>query len=106
MKALRLIAVAAVLATPLASVAQSNAPMTRDSVRAELAELLKAGYNPAGDQTRYPSNIQAAEARLHPQDPMAATSYGPASAGMSEAGAPMNGRHSVGLGQPDYYTRP
>ena len=69
MKLFRILAVAAVLATPFASFAQSNAPVTRESVRAELIQLQKAGYNPASDQTQYPSNIQAASARLYATDP-------------------------------------
>ncbi|SAL63820.1 DUF4148 domain-containing protein [Caballeronia humi] len=82
MKLFRILTVAAVLATPFASFAQSNAPVTRESVRAELIQLQKAGYNPASDQTQYPSNIQAASARLY-----ATGSYGPSTAGTSVAGA-------------------
>jgi hypothetical protein len=87
MKLFRILAVAAVLATPFASFAQSNAPVTRESVRAELIQLQKAGYNPASDQTQYPSNIQAASARLYATDRAATGSYGPSTAGTSVAGA-------------------
>jgi hypothetical protein len=87
MKLFRILAVAAVLATPFASFAQSNAPVTRESVRAELVQLQKAGYNLASDQTQYPSNIQAASARVYAQDRAAMDSYGPSTAGTSVAGA-------------------
>ena len=40
------VALAAVLAVPAVSFAQSDAPVTRAQVRAELVQLEKAGYNP------------------------------------------------------------
>lgn len=66
MKSLQAVVIAAVLATPVASFAQqSNAPVTRAEVRAELVQLEKAGYNPAKrDNATYPADIQAAEARV------------------------------------------
>jgi hypothetical protein len=101
MKLLRLLAVGAVLATPFASFAQSNSPVTRESVRQELAALEKAGYNPAGDQSQYPNNILAAEASVSAQDRAAAESYGPATAGTSEMGAPKTTTTStIGLDSP------
>jgi Domain of unknown function (DUF4148) len=58
------LAIGAVLSIPPMSYAQSNQPVTRAEVRAELVQLEKAGYNPASDQTQYPRNIQAAEAKV------------------------------------------
>jgi Domain of unknown function (DUF4148) len=58
------IAIAATLAIPAMSFAQSDQPVTRAEVRAELVQLEKAGYDPASDQTQYPKNIQAAQARV------------------------------------------
>ena len=56
---------AAALAAPAAVFAQSNAPLTRAQVRAELIRLEKAGYHPGdGDNTTYPADIQAAEAKV------------------------------------------
>src|ERR1700712_2640988 len=53
---------AAVLAVSVVSFAQSDAPVTRGQVRAELKQLELAGYTPAsGDEPSYPANIQAAE---------------------------------------------
>ncbi|MBP0592062.1 DUF4148 domain-containing protein [Paraburkholderia sp. LEh10] len=67
---------AAVLVAPVVSFAQSNAPLTRAQVRAELVQLEKAGYRPGdGDQTQYPEQIQAAEARVAAQN-SEASGYG------------------------------
>jgi hypothetical protein len=55
---------ATILAAPALSFAQqSNAPVTRAEVRAELAALEKAGYNP-NDWMDYPENLQAAQQRV------------------------------------------
>jgi hypothetical protein len=76
------VVLAAVLAVPAVSFAQSNEPVTRASVRADLVQLEKAGYNPSSDQTQYPRNIQAAEAKVAAQNG-AATGYGGANDGTS-----------------------
>ena len=63
------VVVAAVLATPFASFAQSTQPVTRAQVRAELVQLEKAGYNPGNSSDAYyPNNILAAEARVAAQN--------------------------------------
>ncbi|WP_176055717.1 DUF4148 domain-containing protein, partial [Paraburkholderia caribensis] len=56
--------VASVLAAPVASFAQSNQPVTRAEVRAQLVQLEQAGYNPVASDAQYPRDIQAAEARV------------------------------------------
>ena len=77
------IIVSAVFAVPVASSAQSNQPVTRAQVRAELIQLEKAGYNPAtANNYYYPTDIQAAEARMAAQN--GATRYGPAVRGSSQ----------------------
>ena len=59
------VVVAAALVAPVASFAQqSNAPVTRAQVRAELVQLEQAGYHPGVSDPFYPANIQAAEARF------------------------------------------
>jgi hypothetical protein len=56
---------AAVVAAPSFAFAQaSNAPVTRAEVRADLIRVEQAGYRPSGDDITYPSDIQAAEARV------------------------------------------
>jgi hypothetical protein len=80
------VAVVVALGAPIVSFAQSNAPVTRAQVRAELVQLEKAGYHPgAGDQSDYPVQIQAAEARVAAQNG-ASSGYGGAASGSSAAG--------------------
>ncbi|OAJ55361.1 hypothetical protein A6V36_35190 [Paraburkholderia ginsengiterrae] len=81
------VVVAAALAAPVAVFAQSNAPVTRAQVRAELIQLEKAGYNPAAaDDTTYPADIQAAEAKVAAQN--AATGVGGVASDSSDTGRP------------------
>jgi protein-disulfide isomerase len=86
---IKAIAIAAVLAVPAVSFAQSNQPVTRAEVRAQLVQLEKAGYNPTdSDDAHYPAAIQAAESRVAAsQVAQAQTSgYGPSTDGASQAG--------------------
>jgi hypothetical protein len=83
MKAIKLLAVAALVAAPVLSFAQSAEGVTRAQVRAELVQLEKAGYNPSSDETQYPANIQAALARIHSND---TTAYGAVVSGASQSG--------------------
>jgi Domain of unknown function (DUF4148) len=77
--------VAALIAAPLAAFAQSEQPLTRAQVRADLVQVEKAGYNPM-DWIHYPENIQAAEARVAAEKQTDATAYGSGSNGSSQAG--------------------
>lgn len=98
MKSLIYAAIAAsVLAAPAVSFAQqTNAPVTRAQVRAELAELVHAGYNP-NDRNHYPENFEAAQQRVAAQklaqnggaaqSPAVSTSEGATIAGRTDAGA-------------------
>jgi hypothetical protein len=105
---IKAVAIAALLAAPVVSFAQSNQPVTRAQVRAELIQLEKAGYNPAtAVDSTYPADIQAAEARVQAQNPAVAqapvadTSYGPSTTGSSQAGAaakPLNPTQDVYFG--------
>ncbi|RDK03090.1 DUF4148 domain-containing protein [Paraburkholderia lacunae] len=97
------VVVAAALAAPVASFAQSNQPVTRAQVRAELVQLEKAGYNPADNPIDYPANLQAAQARVNAQNGTAQavnSGYGAPIAGSSQAGRPTSGndRQSVYFG--------
>ena len=84
------VAIAAVLAVPVASFAQSNQPLTRAQVRAELVQVEQAGYSPShGRDPYYPSDIQAAEARVASQNGVAqadASGFGPGASGTTQAG--------------------
>jgi hypothetical protein len=61
------LAVALLAAAPALSQAQEQSGLTRAQVKADLAAVEQAGYNP-NDWLHYPENIQAAEARVHAQD--------------------------------------
>jgi phage gp16-like protein len=80
--------IASALAVPALAQAADNAPVTRAEVKAQLAQLERAGYNPASDQTTYPANIQAAEARVDARQTqtVAASSYGGVNEGASASG--------------------
>jgi hypothetical protein len=107
MKLVQSLVVAALVAVPALSFAQSsvqNAPVTRAEVKAELVQLQQAGYNPASDNTQYPANLQAALARVSAANgetaSASASSYGGVTQGASAAGsraprvqlnAPVNG---------------
>ena len=69
--------------------AQSNQPIIRAQVRAELVRLEKAGYHVGdGDNATYPVQIQAAEAKMAAQQIAANGGYGGAVSGSSNAGGP------------------
>ena len=109
---IKAVAIAAVLAAPIASFAQSSQqPVTRADVRADLIRVEQAGYNPgASNDPTYPSDIQAAERRVQAQNPAVAqtqepvadtSGYGGAVSGSSQAGGvvqPMSGSKSVYFG--------
>lgn len=101
MKSLITVAIAAaVLAAPALSFAQqSQQPVTRAQVRAELVELEKAGYNPGLTSPRYPQDLQDAQARIAAKDgAVQGTAYGASTSGSTQAGARENAK-SVYFGQ-------
>jgi hypothetical protein len=79
------IVIAALISAPLAAFAQSQQPLTRAQVRADLVQVEKAGYNP-NDWIHYPENIQAAEARVAAEKQANASGYGSDTNGSSQAG--------------------
>jgi hypothetical protein len=79
------VVVAAALAAPALSFAQSNAPVTRAQVRADLVQIEKAGYRPGDDETHYPVAVQAAEARVAAHND-ATSGYGGVASGVSQSG--------------------
>jgi hypothetical protein len=75
----------AVIAVPVASLAQSDGSLTRAQVQAELAQLQQAGYNPANAAAvDFPTNMQATGASAAGQG----GGYGPATNGSSQMGRP------------------
>lgn len=82
---IKAVALAVVLAAPVASFAQSEQPLTRAEVKAQLIQIEQAGYNPAvATDSTYPADIQAAEARVAAQHD--ATGYGSSANGSSQTG--------------------
>ncbi|ALP66400.1 MULTISPECIES: DUF4148 domain-containing protein [Paraburkholderia] len=87
-------AVAVLLALPIASFAQTTAPVSRAEVEAQLAQLESAGYNPSGDKAHYPANLEAAQARLDAQH---GDGYGGVADGTSQSGAAFHPQYDVGM---------
>ncbi|WP_027795018.1 DUF4148 domain-containing protein [Paraburkholderia acidipaludis] len=90
-KLLPAVVVAAMLAAPAISFAQSSQQgLTRAEVRAQLVELEQAGYKPQSDRVNYPQDLQAAEARVSAEKLANGNTsgYGAPAAGTSESGAP------------------
>ncbi|CAN7660075.1 DUF4148 domain-containing protein [Caballeronia sp. LjRoot34] len=82
----RAIVLAVAFSAPAAAFAQSNGPVTRAQVRAELVQLEKAGWTPAaGRDPHYPADLLAAEARVTKENGNQ-SSYGGAVSGSSAAG--------------------
>ena len=104
-KLISAVTLAAALAAPTFAFAQSaNGPATRASVRAELVQLERAGYNPGTNQTDYPQNIQAAQHRIDMQSAPVANSAGSSNSGSSESGGPAV-RSSNAVGSNAAYSR-
>ena len=79
------VALAVIVAAPVAAFAQSDAPVSRAQVRAEISQLAQNGYHVGdGDNAHYPEAIQAAEARVAAAD--GNTGYGGVQTGSSQVG--------------------
>jgi hypothetical protein len=84
------VSVAVVLAVPGLAFAQSNQPVTRAEVNAQLVQVEQA--NPshalfADSNASYPADAQAAEAKVSAQNGAAATSFGGTAESTSGSGA-------------------
>jgi hypothetical protein len=107
-KALLCLSIAAVaLTAPVLSFAQSNGPVTRAEVRADLVQVEQAGYRPSlGNDIHYPADIQAAEAKITAQKAQqdATQAYGGVTeTGTSASGAPRHmAMHSTCVGPVSY----
>lgn len=84
------VAMVAVLAAPVAAFAQTEQPVTHAEVKAQLQQLEQAGYSPgSSDESTYPNDIQAAEARVATQQALAhadTTGYGTTATGTTQTG--------------------
>jgi hypothetical protein len=84
---------AATVAAPVLCFAQSNAPLTRAEVRADLVRVERAGYNPSlGNDIHYPADIQAAEAKIAAQNDQHLTTQ--AVGGVAQNGSSASGTTS------------
>ncbi|HTR09853.1 MAG TPA: DUF4148 domain-containing protein [Paraburkholderia sp.] len=94
------ITLAVAIAAPVASFAQSNAPITRAQVRAELVQIEKAGYSPArGDDPHYPDDVLAAEAKVGAQN----SAVGGVANSSSASGGPLAARPAYDGMKPVYF---
>ncbi|WP_082710215.1 DUF4148 domain-containing protein [Burkholderia sp. TSV86] len=93
------ITAACAVGASFSAIAQSNEPVTRAQVRAELVQLEKAGYHPGVSSPYYPADIQAAQARV--QGSADTSGYGAQAAPVAHAGAPVGSspRQSIYFGQ-------
>jgi hypothetical protein len=88
------VVIAAAFAAPVASFAQSDAPVTRSQVKAELRAIEQTGYNPArGEDPDYPADVQAAEARVMQRNLASQGGANSAEGGMS-SGSSASGSHA------------
>ncbi|MDR5795094.1 MULTISPECIES: DUF4148 domain-containing protein [unclassified Caballeronia] len=79
--------IAAVFLLPALASAQSSDPVTREHVRAELARLERAGYNPLSNCTGdCPGSLRRAEAVIMREQAAASTAYGSGSSGTAQSG--------------------
>ncbi|MFX1738696.1 DUF4148 domain-containing protein [Paraburkholderia sp. A1RI_3L] len=86
---IRALLLSCALSAPVLAFAQTaNAPVTRAEVRADLIQVEKAGYRPGNNDVHYPSDIQAAEAKVAAQDDstLAMQSMGGMAAGSAQSG--------------------
>jgi hypothetical protein len=102
---IKAVALAAVLAVPAVSFAQSNQPVTRAEVRGELTQLEKAGYNPSdSSDAHYPAAIQKAESKVSATNSAADNSgYGSSMSGSSESGTTTRTEGAVSSYSPPIY---
>ena len=87
------LAIGALVGPALSFAQTAPGELSRAEVRADLAQLEHAGYNPAANSdATYPDNVLAAEAKVAAQQRAARSNDavgGVAQAGSSQAGAPV-----------------
>ncbi|MGF6812106.1 hypothetical protein OKW30_007298 [Paraburkholderia sp. Clong3] len=81
------IALVSVLALPTIASANSNGPLTREQVRAELVQLQQASNNRHHSDAHYPAGVQAALKSVAAQQ-QAFSGYGGVQSGSAASGAP------------------
>ncbi len=96
------VTLAVAFAAPVAVLAQSNSPVTRAQVKAELAQFEQAGgrVNTSNDPY-YPADVQAAQARVNAQNGNN-EGYGGVQAGSASGAPTAASAHADGL-KPVYF---
>ncbi len=89
--------IASAFATPAFAQSSSDSGLTRAQVKAELAQMEQAGYNPSADHATYPQLTQVAEQRVTTRE-AASPAYGTSSNGSSAVGGRANGVQPAGAG--------
>lgn len=84
--------IAAAAAGPMLASAQDGSPAGRAGIRVQMQQLAAAGYDGSGDETTYPSDVEAAQRRIDPRsaqpEMLADTSgYGAQTGSHSESGS-------------------
>ena len=80
------IALVSMLALPTIASANSNGPLTREQVRAELVQLQQAGYDRTHGDAHYPTHLQDSLKSMAAQQ--ALSGHGGVRSGSAAAGAP------------------
>ena len=107
MKLVRSLVIAALVAVPVLSFAQSSQPVTRAEVKAELVQLQKAGYRESSDYTQYPAHLQTTLARISAESgataSASASAFGGVALGTTAAGSRTTARavSNAGVSVPD-----
>ncbi len=90
------VSIAAALLSVAASAQSAEAPLTREQVRAELAQLESVGYRPSRHDADYPQALQAAESKVAALDAQRAAdggvNWGTIAGGGAHTDTLMNGR--------------
>jgi hypothetical protein len=90
------IVLASALGAPAFAYAQDADTVSRASVKADLVQMERSGYNVEGDHATYPAQTQAAEQRVQANRGVMATSYGSPTDGSYAAGV-----RSTPMAQPE-----
>ncbi|MDR5747172.1 DUF4148 domain-containing protein [Caballeronia sp. LZ029] len=89
MKLVTRIAMIALAVAPLTALAQQSDGLTRAQVRQDLQRVEQAGYNPSERDAFYPTDIQAAEAKVSTQSAYGASTDGSSSSGRTMSTTPL-----------------
>ena len=96
---IRIVVATVAIASSFSVFAQSNAPVSRAQVKAQLVQLEHAGYNPAANDPQYPQNVRAAITRVNDSEGGVANGTQASGSRAAVPAAPVSGPNSVYFGQ-------